>query len=576
MRVWRDQSRHCETPQTTKQPRYRRLGLRFLGCFVALLLAMPNEVQARDTLTIGLSSFPTQFHPYADPEAVTAYIEGFALRPVTAFDASWHNTCLLCAELPSQESDTVEIEERPPGLPGMAVTVKLREGLKWGDGVPVTTKDLAFTAKVGRDPQSGFANTRTWGKVESVEIIDDQTAIMHLDEVSSEFDRISELLPEHLEGPIYDRVGATEYLHQSLYNRAPTTPGLWNGPYLLSQISNNNTVVLTPNPYWTGTKPQIQRIVLRAVENSAALLATLMAGDVDMTPGEGVGLSVDQALTLARTQPTRFDYVFRPSLGFDHIDLQLDNPVLADVRVRRALLAAIDRPTISVKLFGGKYLIADSFVSPLEPIFDKDVEGISYDPAAARKLLTEAGWQKGADGICRDAQGHRLSVEFRTSAGSKLRELMQQVIQSEWKQVCVETVIHNELPRALFGETLKKRSFTGAVMYGWAFPVQSSPRQIMGSDQIPSAENNYSGTNYPGWRNDAADQAIKTIETEIDADKRQEAWQIIQRAYAEDLPSLPLFHTVEVHAIPKFLHGLEPTGHTDGSVLWSENWQLDP
>ncbi len=553
-----------------------RFRLLRVACIAATLLATTIQVHARDTLTIGLSSFPTQFHPAADPEAVKSYIEGFALRPVTAFDATWHNTCLLCSELPSQDADTVEIEERPPGLPGMAVTVKLRGGLKWGDGVPVTTKDLAFTAKVGHDPQSGFANTRTWGKVESVEIIDDLTAIMHLDEVSSEFDRIDQLLPEHLEGPIYEKAGAVEYLHQSLYNRAPTTPGLWNGPFLLSQISNNNTVVLTPNPYWSGTKPQIQRIVLRAVENTASLLATLMAGDVDMTPGEGVGLSVDQALTLARTQPTKFDYVFRPSLGFDHIDLQLDNPILADVRVRRALLAAIDRPTITVKLFDGKFQLADSFVSPLEPIFDKGVEGISYDPSLARKLLAQAGWQKGPGGICHDAQGHRLTVEFRTSAGAKLRELMQQVIQSDWKKVCVETVIHNELPRALFGETLKKRIFTGAVMYAWSFPVQSSPRQIMGSDQVPTAENNYSGTNYPDWHSDVADQAIKTIETEIDPAKRQEAWQAIQRAYAEDLPSLPLFHRVEIHLIPRFLHGLVPTGHNDISVLWAEDWRMDP
>ena len=543
---------------------------------LTLLPFLASAASPRETLTIGLSSFPTQFHPYADPEAVKAYIEGFALRPVTAYNAEWHNTCLLCTDLPSQDADTVDIEERPPGLPGMAVTVKLRPGLKWGDGAPVTAHDIAFTAKVGRDPQSGFANTRAWGKVERVDVVDEQTAILHLDEVSTEFDRIGELLPEHLEGPIYDTYGPTEYLHQSLYNRAPTTPGLWNGPYLISQITGGNTVVLTPNPFWSGHPPQIKRVVLQAVENSSALLASLLAGDVDMTPGEGVGLTVDHALTLARTQPALFDYVFRPSLGFDHIDLQLDNPILADVRVRRALLAAIDRPTISQKLFDGKFSVADSFVSPLEPMFDKDVPRTLYDPAAARKLLAEAGWKKGADGICTDAAGRRLNIEFRVSAGNKQRELIEQVIQSQWKNVCVETTIHNELPRALFGETLKKRSFTGAVLYAWAFPVQSSPRQILGSDQIPTAENNHSGTNYPGWRSDVADQAIKVIETELDPEKRHEAWMAIQRAYAEDLPSLPLFSRVEVHLIPKFLHALVPTGHNDSSVLWAEDWRMDP
>lgn len=527
-----------------------------------------------DQLTIGLSSFPSQFHPDSDPEAVKSYLEGFALRPVTAFDVGWHNTCLMCTTLPVLDTDDVRIEERPPGLPGMAITWHLRPDLKWGDGAPVTARDIAFTAMVGRDPKSRFANTRSWGKVESVEVIDDQTAVMHLDEVSSTYDQLDTLLPEHLEGPIYAKAGGPgEYLRQSLYNTAPTTPGLWNGPYLPIQIRDGNTVVLEPNPYWAGEPPHLKRIVLRAVENTAALLATLQAGDVDMTPGEGMGLSVDQALTLARTQPNRFDYVFKPALTYDHIDLQLDNPILSDVRMRRALLLAIDRKAMVDRMFDGKFVIADSWVSPLKPEHSDQVAHYAFDPQASRALLAEMGWKPGPDGICVNEEGQRLSIPFAVTAGNKMRELLQQVIQSEWKQVCVESVIHNELPRALFGETLKKRSFQGAVLYSWLFNVTGSPRQIMGSDQIPSEENNYSGTNYAGWRNDTIDQDIKVVETELDAQLRQTAWDEMQHIYAEELPALPLFFRVEVHAIPKWLHGLVPTGHNDYAVLWSEQWR---
>lgn len=535
--------------------------------------AAPPAKAAHDTLTIGLSSFPSNWHPQADPEAVKAYIEGFALRPVTAFDVNWHNTCLLCTQLPTLDTDDVRMEERPPGLPGMAVTFHLRPDLKWGDGAPVTARDIAFTAMVGRDPKSGFANTRSWGRVESVEVIDDQTAVLHLDEVSATFDELDTLLPEHLEGPIYARAGGPgEYLRQSLYNTAPTTPGLWNGPYLPTTISGGTTVVLEPNPHWSGEKPHFARIVLRAVENTASLLATLQAGDVDMTPGEGMGLSVDQALTLARTQPDRFNYVIKPSLTYDHIDLQLDNPILGDVRMRRALLQAIDRKSMVDKLFDGKFVIADTWMSPLKPEHSNDVAHYTYDPAASRALLAEMGWKPGADGICVNSEGQRLSFPFAVSAGNKLRELLQQVIQSEWKQICVEAVAKNELPRALFGETLKKRQFQGAVLYSWLFNVSGSPRQILGSDQIPSEENNHSGTNYSDWRNDTVDQDIKLVETELDAEKRQVAWTEMQRIYAEELPALPLFFRVEVHAIPKWLHNLVPTGHNDYAVLWSERW----
>ncbi len=535
-----------------------------------------QKAPSRDTLVIGLSSFPTQMHPSINPEAVKAYIEGFAQRPVTAFDTTWTNTCLYCAQLPTVENGLVEIEERPGALPGMAVTVKLKPDLKWADGAPVTARDLAFTAKVGRDPASGFANTRAWGRVETVDVIDDLTAVMHIDEVSTYFDRIGTLLPEHIEGPIYDAAkGPGDYINHSTYNRAPTTPGLWNGPYRVADYVSGSSIVLEPNPYWAGRKPGFAKIVFRTVDNTSALMANLQSGDVDMTPGEGMGLTVDQALSLSKTSPDRFNYIYKPALTYDHIDLQLGNPILADVRVRRALLHAIDRKAMTDRLFDGKFPVADSWVSPLEHIFTRDVPRYPFDPARARALLAEAGWKPGRDGICRNAEGQKLSIEFRVTAGNKLRELMQQVIQSQWKTACIETITRNDPPRLLFGETLKKRSFTGAVLYSWLFNVESSPRQILGSDQIPSAENNWSGTNYAGWSNSIIDDGIKTIETETDPAKRQVAWNAMQRVYAEQLPVLPLFFRVEVHVVPKWLKGYQPTGHNDFSVYWAENWRSE-
>jgi peptide/nickel transport system substrate-binding protein len=544
---------------------------------LALMLAASGPVFARDTLVIGLSSFPSNMHPDINPEAVKSYIEGFALRPMTAFDVTWSNTCLYCTELPTLENGLVRIEERPAGAPGMAVTVKFKPSLKWGDGAPVTARDLAFTAKVGADPNSGFANTRTWGRVESVEVIDDLTAVMHLDEISTQYDRIGDLLPEHIEGPIYAAAkDPGDYINHSVYNRAPTTPGLWNGPFLVSDYVSGSTITLKPNPYWPGTKPGFARIVFRTIDNTAALLANLQSGDVDMTPGEGMGLSVDQSLALMKNEPDRFNYILKPALTYDHIDVQLDNPILADVRVRRALLHAIDRKTMDDRLFGGKFPIANSFVSPLEHSYTEDVAHYDFDPARAKALLAEAGWTPGPDGICRNAMGEKLSIEFRVTVGVKLRELMQQVIQSQWKNSCIESTTHNETPRNLFGETLKKRRFEGVVLYSWLFPVESTPRQILGSDQIPSAENNYSGTNYMDWHNATADAAINTIETELDPAKRQLAWTAIQQAYADELPVLPLFFRVEVHAVPKWLKGFTPTGHNDYAVYWAENWSASP
>jgi peptide/nickel transport system substrate-binding protein len=177
-----------------------------------------------------------------------------------------------------------------------------------------------------------------------------------------------------------------------------------------------------------------------------------------------VGLTVDQVLALRRQWPERFTYLFRPSLGYEHINLNLANPIPADVRVRRALLLAIDRNAINTKLFEGLQPVAVTWVNPLEPTYTADLPTYDYDPGRARTLLADAGWHPGADGVCRNGAGERLSVAFATTAGNRQRELVQQVLQSAWRAVGIEVTIKNEPARTSFGETLKKRQYTGLAM----------------------------------------------------------------------------------------------------------------
>lgn len=373
----------------------------------ALLLALSlltTPAHARDTLTIGVAQFPSSMHPDIDPEVVKGYILGFALRPTTAFDADWNNGCMLCTELPSLQNNLVRLEEQPNGAHGMAITLKLRPGLVWGDGAPITTADLAFTAKLAVDPNSGFASPRPWDHLTNLEIIDATTAIIHLDQVDALYDRLPDLLPEHLEAPVYAQAnGPGAYGKLSNYNRAPTNPGLYNGPYRITEYQSGIGIVLEPNPRWAGAKPGFKRIVVKAIENTAALQANLQSGDVDYAPGDAPSLTLDQVLTLRKQQPDAFNYIFHPSLTYEHIDLDLDNPILSDLNVRRALLYALDRKTLVDKLFEGMQPVANSFVNPQDPMFSGDVPLYPYDPARAKALLTEAGWKPGDDGICRNA-----------------------------------------------------------------------------------------------------------------------------------------------------------------------------
>ena len=548
--------------------------LRAVIVAIGLIGLLHGPAQAKDNLVIGVAQFPSSLHPAIDALVIKSYVLGFAIRQVTAFDPKWENTCLMCSELPTLQNGLAKYEDLPGGAKGIAVTIKLKPELKWADGVAVTAKDLAFTWKLGRDPASGFTNGHPWSRAKSLDVIDERTVVLHLDKALIDYNQWDSLLPEHIEGPIYAKAGgAGEYLQATAFNRAPTTPGLWNGPFMITAYQSGVQIVLEPNPHWAGTKPGFKRIVIKLIENTAALQANLLSGDVDMVAGEGVGLTIDQVIALRKQHPDQFEYVFRPSLTYEHIDLKIENPLLQDLRVRQALLYAMDRKTLTDRLFEGMQPVADTWVNPLEPTYSKEAMHFAFDPPKARALLASAGWKPGADGICRNDRGDRLTLELMTTAGNRLRELTEQVLQSQWKTACVEVTIRNEPPRTLFGETTKKRLFPAMVMYGWSSNVGASPRATLGGDMIPTQANNFTGSNYIALDDATMNANIAKAETELDPGKQKVIWAEMQKIYAEQVRVLPLFFRAEPHVVPKWLKGYTPTGHGDMSPTWAENWR---
>ena len=531
---------------------------------------------AKDDLVIGVAQFPSSLHPDIDAEVIKGYVLGFTTRAITAYDKDWKNSCLLCTELPTLANGLAKLET-VDGKPGMAVTIKLRPDLKWSDGKPLSTDDLVFTWKVGKDPASGFTNGHPWSEIATIDVQNPTTAVLHLNVVTYRYNTWDSLLPAHIEGPIYDKAGgAAEYLKQTLYNRAPTTPGLYNGPYMIAAYQSGVQVVLEPNPHWPGPKPGFKRIVVKLIENTAALQANLLSGDVDMVAGEGVGLTIDQVIKLRDSYPDKFTYVFRPSLTYEHIDLKVENPVLSDVRVRRAVLHAMDRETLVNKLFAGMQPVATTWVNPLDPNYTKDVPTYAFDRAKAKALLADAGWTPGKDGICVNKDGTRLSIEYGTTAGNRLRELVQQVLQDQLKAACIEVTVKNEPPRTFFGETIKKRTYNGLAMYAWSSGVGESPRRTLHSAQIPTQANNFTGSNAIAFSDARMDVLIGQAESELDPAKQKAIWAEMQKIYAEKLYVLPLYYRAEPHVVPKWLEGYTPTGHGDMSVNWAENWKTKP
>lgn len=549
----------------------------FLAVFTSWLMFAASDIRAATpkTLTIGISQFPSTMHPSFDSMLAKTYIAAMARRPITVYDQDWQVTCLLCTGLPDLEEGTARLETTPDGEDGLAVDYTLDKNAVWGDGTPITTKDVLFTWNVGRNPQTGIDNFELYRRILAIEAHDAQSFTLHWDRRTCDYQGINdfELLPTHIEQPVYDEDPAT-YRNRTTYDRKPETDGLWFGPYKVSDVSPGSSVTLVRNPVWWGKQPYFDRIIVRTIENTAALVANVLSGDIDMIAGEG-GITMDQALSFERRHGDDFNIVFKESLIYEHIDLMLDNPFLQDIRVRKALLKGIDREAISEKLFAGRQPVAHGSVNPLDSVYLNEVPKYPFAPDAATNLLSEAGWTTGDDGIRRNSNDERLSLVLQTTAGNKTRELVAQVLQNQWKDIGVDVVIKNEPARVLFGETISKRKFTGMAMFAWFSSPKNVPRTTLHSEMIPTEENAWAGQNYTGYADQEMDQILEDLELVCEPYKNQALWERLQIKYAEELPVLPLYYRADAFILPAWLKGLRPTGHQYPSTNWVEEWYRD-
>ncbi|MGH7003151.1 MAG: peptide ABC transporter substrate-binding protein [Alphaproteobacteria bacterium] len=543
-----------------------------LAAAILALAALPASAQtSRDTLTIGMTQFPSTLNPIIDAMLAKTYVLAMAKRPMMAFNTKWQLVCLLCTEVPTLENGLAKEIDLGDGKKGIAVTLTLQPKATWGDGTPLTVKDVAFTIEVGKHPQSGVSSGEAYRRILKMEVKDDKTFTLHIDRITFDYNNYAgfDILPAHLETKPFEN--PPEYKVRTTYDREPTNPGLYFGPYRITQFVTGSHIVLEPNPTWWGTPPRFKRVVVRVIENTAALEANLLSGAVDYVAGE-LGLSLEQVLAMEERHKDKFRFVYKAGLIYEHIDMNLDLPILKDKRVRKALLLGIDRAKISEQLFKGKQPVANSNVNPLDWVANPDVPKYGFDPAAAKKLLDEAGWSEIRNGVRHNKSGERLTFTLMTTAGNKTRELIQQIVQSQWRQIGVDARIQNQPARVFFGTTVTQRKYDLA-LFAWLSSPESVPRTTLYSDMIPTPANNWAGQNYTGFRNAEADKLIDAIERELDREKRRALWHRLETLYAEELPVLPLFFRADGYVLPPWLDGIEPTGHQYPTTLWVEQWQ---
>lgn len=545
-----------------------------LALVLVLLLLGSLPATARE-LRIGVSQYPPTLNPLTSASVALSLVDGATRRPMTLYDQDWTLACALCVTLPTLENGLARRELLPDGSEGLAITYQIHPQATWGDGTPVSVEDVVFTWEVGRHPQSGVVGGEGFQRILSIEVIDAKTVTLHVDRVVFDYNAFgSELLPAHVERPIFEADPAG-WRTRTAFDSDPANPGLFFGPYRIAAVTPGSEIVLEPNPTWYGAKPAFERVRFITVSSTATLEANLLSGALDMIAGE-LGLQIDQALAFERRHGGDYQILYQAGLFYEHLDVNLTQGAVQDRRVRQALLFALDRETMNERLFGGRQPVATSPLSPLDQNLAEDLPAYPYDPARAAALLEEAGWMPGPDGIRLDAGGRRLTLSMTTTAGDRTRELVQQLLQAQWKAVGIEVRIDNQPARVLFGGTLTERRYGDLALFGWIAAPSSTLRTILHSTQIPAAENGWLGQNYSGYANPEMDRLIDTIERELDAGKRKALWAEAQALYMTDLPALPLYWRANSYVLPPWLKGVRPTGHLAPSTLWIEEWRDEP
>lgn len=549
------------------------IGIAFavLGTGTALNAAPSNK-----QLIIATTQEFESLNPLIMSMAASNYISLMVNRQVVLIDSKWNFYCELCTEFPSIENGKAKVFEEG-GKKKIRAEWTLKPGLKWGDGKPVTAKDIQLAYEVGRSPNVSVPAKDVFERIESltVDAKDPLKFVTVLKEARYDFFQLTwNPIPSHIEGPIWEKtknqMGA--YEKQTAYVTAPTTPGLYNGPYILTEMKLGSHVIVKKNENFAGKKAEIEKIIVKLIPNTQTLEAAIVSGEIDMI-GD-LGFSFDQAVEFEkRSDKSKFKTLFRDGLVYEHIDLNLRNPIFQDLNVRKALLHAIDREKLAKALFAGKQQAALSNIHPLDAYYTDAVTKYPADLKKAGELLDAAGWKMGKDNF-RYKDGKKFEISIMTTSDNKSRELVQQYIQAELKKVGVALSIKNEPARVFFGETVKKAAYPGMAMYAWISSPDNPPKSTLHSSEIPTEKNQWSGQNSGGWSNKKVDSILDAIMVEFDFAKRKALMAELQKIYVDEVPVIPLYLRAQIGVIPAQLTGFELTGHQFYSTLNVEHWSL--
>ncbi|MCA9674882.1 MAG: ABC transporter substrate-binding protein [Kofleriaceae bacterium] len=428
-------------------------------------------------------------------------------------------------------SPRLALAERIDRVDDLTWDATVRADARFSDGTPVTADDVAWTFTTTIAPGSDSVYRKPWQeRFVSVEALDDRRVRFHM------VAPLATLMTDLDFGIVAHHAADAD-------GHFPGGVVVGAGPYRLVSLGATE-IVLATNPHYAGTPPRTPRLIVKVVRDAAARILMLVGGSADLVQNAVRLDLVDDVAARPRVEVES-----GPSALLTYLMMNNDDPVLGDVRVRRAIAYALDREAIIAAKFSGRAVLATGLLPPGHWAYEPDVARYDHDPARARALLDEAGYPD-PDG---DGPQPRLHLVYKTSA-DQFRVAVARVIASQLGEVGIDVEVR-AFEFGTFFSDIKKGAYQIATMQTSDIGEPDYYRTYFSSTRIPSPDDPNGGNRWR-YRNARVDELAEAGRRELDLDRRKAMYAEIQQLVARDVPVVALWHEDNV-----VLHNRDVTGY---------------
>ncbi|WP_295639985.1 peptide-binding protein [uncultured Mailhella sp.] len=488
---------------------------------------LPSDAQpvTGGHLIMGSIGEPSNLIPYLASDSASAEVAGLLYTSPLEYDKDFN--IVKCA---AEEWEVLE--------GGLFMRFRLKEGIVWQDGHPLTADDVTFTYNLMTDPKTPTAYAADFLNVKEYRQTGPLSFEVRYDApyARAAITWMHPILPKHILE--HENIASTRYA------RNPVGAG----PFKLKSWEPGSRIVLEANDRYFKGRPYLDEIIYRIIPDSTTMFLEARAGKLDF-----VGLSPQQYLR--QTSGEWWDSNWRKykylASGYTYLGLNQKSPFFKDRRVRQALSFAIDREGI---IKGALLGMGEPAFGPYKPgtwVYNTALKAYDHDPERARRLLAEAGWTPGKDGIL-EKDGLPFEFTILVNQGNNERIKVAVILQQMFRAVGVKVSIRTVEWAAFLKEFVNTRKFD-ALILAWNILDDPDIYDVWHSSAIAG-----NGLNFVSFSNEEVDRLLEKGRTSADREVRKAVYDRFQEILHEEQPYLFLYVPYSLPMVQARFQGIQP------------------